>query len=91
MASEPEISQYRIPESNCLNCGKVIGSVTNVAGYHVPTVGSVSICIYCGHVMEFGIGLILIKASDETLQMIAADEDFLTGMKVVSLFNKEKK
>ena len=72
-----KIVQSHTAEGNkCLSCGAKADGSTSIEGA-VPKVGDVTVCLSCGHVMEFGLGLTLVELSDATLMNIAGDPDFL--------------
>jgi hypothetical protein len=62
-----------------------MSGATNPKGEGGPRVGDVSICLYCGHIMEFGIGLILVELSDKTLKEIAGNKDILKMVEIVKM------
>lgn len=85
------MKQFETPfAGNCLNCGKEMSGSTNPSGGGGPEVGSIAVCIYCGHVMEFGIGLVLQQPSDETILNIAGDPEFLKIMCAVGSFRRRQ-
>jgi hypothetical protein len=66
----------RIVENACLNCGKVLDGATAIdqEGEIRPTPGSITVCMYCGHLMAFDEQLHFRALTDEEIINIAGDE-----------------
>lgn len=73
----------------CLSCSAEMTAATNVSGEGMPEVGDVTVCLYCGHLMEFGIGLVLVQPTDETIVKYAGHQDLLKAMRVVASYRRE--
>ena len=76
------MNTHEVAAGYCLKCGKEMSAATNVKGEGGPEVGNVTVCLYCGHVMEFGPGLVLIELRDETIKEIAGDKDLLRAVAI---------
>ena len=59
----------RITRSPCLHCGEQLDGATSVGGMDAsPTLGDITVCLLCGHIMAF--------ADDLTLRPLTAAEVF---------------
>jgi hypothetical protein len=72
----------RVNANKCLNCAKVLDAATCVHAdcMHadcMPQPGSITICIYCGHIMAFGTDCSLRQLTDEEVIEIAGDPRIL--------------
>lgn len=71
-------------ESNCLNCGKGLDAAMNAAQKDdPPSLGDVTICFYCHHLMIYGDGMKLRNPTDDEMKEIAADKDILFAMRML--------
>jgi acetyl-CoA carboxylase beta subunit len=66
-------SDQHIPQSPCLNCGKLLDGATCIDNDSMPDPGDVTICIYCGHLMMFDAQMRLRDLSDEKVRQVAGD------------------
>lgn len=80
---KPQLDVH-IPPSPCTNCGELLDGATRVkettskrARRDMPDPGSVTVCIYCGHIMVFGDGLILRDPTTAEIAEIAGDRRIL--------------
>jgi len=65
----------RLPESECLRCGKKVNAASCVADDNaVPEPGDVTICIACGHLMAFADDLSYRELTDEEVLEVPLDE-----------------
>jgi len=83
-----DIDTFHTPVQSCLKCGKEMSAATSVKGKGAPTVGSATVCLYCGHLMEFGVGLILQEPSDQMIVEIAGDKYLLKAQQISGLYRK---
>ena len=63
--------------STCPSCSQVIDACTSVRGKTEPVEGSLTLCIYCGAVLQFvrvDVGWSFKKAPKEVLEQIPKDE-----------------
>jgi hypothetical protein len=67
----------KMPMSACLDCGKELNGATAVDHRGAPASGSISICVYCGHLMAFGDDLRLRPLTDAEMIGIAGDPSVL--------------
>jgi len=68
----------RMPVSYCTNCKKLLdGATAATKPTALPEEGCISICIYCGHVMVFGKGLILRNPTEAEMIEIAGNSDLV--------------
>lgn len=67
----------RVPVSRCLGCGVEMDAVTDPLTNAKPKVGDITICLRCGHIMAFGLGLLLRPLTDSEMLMVAGDKDLL--------------
>lgn len=71
---------------NCLNCGKLLDGATSVDGTdRQPEAGSVSVCVYCGHVMIFAEGGGFRAPTDEEITELAGLPELLKAVAVAGL------
>jgi hypothetical protein len=61
----------------CLGCGELLDGATGVDNKNRPRPGSISVCIYCGHIAIFADDLSLREPNDEEMHEIAANETIL--------------
>jgi len=78
---------HRTRSSNCINCGKKLDASFAADPTHpdAPTPGSVSICMYCHHLMIYGDDMILRNPTNEEMMELAGDEELLQAMKLLKL------
>jgi ribosomal protein S27AE len=64
----------RLAKQACLRCGYTTTAAGEANGdMVVPSVGDLTMCLRCGHVMAFGVGLVFRElTADEALE-VAAD------------------
>ncbi len=74
------MKDHETPRGDCLNCGKELNAAFGTDTDDAPSLGDVSICLYCGNVMEFGADLTRVEATAETLLAIAGDSDFIAAL-----------
>jgi hypothetical protein len=73
-----EPGTYKTPESKCLNCGKVMDRASNPDGDHgPPEEGCLTLCIRCGAVMAFDRNLGLRGLTDQEIDEITSDPDYM--------------
>lgn len=58
---------HRVSPTVCPWCSAGLHRATGIKTNSRPKVGDLSVCIVCGGLMEFGIGLVLLRGSDATL------------------------
>lgn len=77
--------------SPCTNCGKLLDAA-GVPGSETPTPveGDVTICLYCRHLMIFGLGLLLRNPTDAEMVEIGGDPRLLEVMEFSLAFSKWK-
>jgi hypothetical protein len=73
-----------LPKDACLNCGHELNAASNTTGDAQPEPGDITICFYCGHLMEFDADLRLVKPSDATLSEIAGVPGFIRAMNTIA-------
>jgi DNA-directed RNA polymerase subunit RPC12/RpoP len=73
----------------CLNCGKDLDAVTGL-GDSMPERGSIMVCTYCGHLMEWT-GERLAELSDEAIEEMAGDKDLLAMVELRDRFRRSLK
>lgn len=61
----------------CVNCGELLDGATGVDHRNKPRPGSVTVCIYCGHVAVFADDLSLREPNGEEMRDIAGNETIL--------------
>ena len=83
------VLQARLDQGRCLNCGKGLDAVTSLED-RMPKQGSIMVCTYCGHLMEWT-GERLAELSDEAIEEMAGDKDLLQAMAVVDRFGRPLK
>ena len=79
----------RTTEYNCLNCRHKISAASEIFRDElVPKEGDITICFYCGEIMEFDADLKLQIIKDFSLTQLNAEE--LAALKKVKSFIKAK-
>jgi hypothetical protein len=61
----------------CLNCRTLLDGATGVDTRNRPSPGSVTVCIYCGHISVFANDLSLREPTGEEMREIAGNETIL--------------
>lgn len=85
-----EPSQHQINGGACLKCGAPMTGATNVTGATGPAPGDVTVCLYCGHLMEFAADLKLIEPSEATIKEVAGHPELLRAMTITNLWRQEQ-
>lgn len=81
----------RLEENRCPNCDSLIDGVRELSSGEqdgTPSPGDVSICAYCGEVLEFDKNLKSIKVTDQALSQLSSDDR--AAVKQASEFFKSK-
>lgn len=82
----------QIPKSHCLKCNAMLdGAQAANASDVLPKAGDVTVCVYCGHIMEFGPNQKLVELSDAALVECAGNPELLHAMKVSGQFQERYK
>lgn len=78
--------------STCTNCGKVLTAVSipGLGPVPEPSVGDVTACLDCHHVMVFGDDMVLRDLTDAESAEIAGDPDLLQVQSFLEFFAKCK-
>lgn len=71
--------ETRTPVTVCWHCDRPLDAASGFGETEgmVPDSGSISLCLYCGAVAEFGHDLILYPPSKEKLDELEGDQDFM--------------
>jgi hypothetical protein len=64
-------ADHAMPESACTACGYVMDRCRSVGSDALPSPGSISVCLRCGHLMAFGHDLRLRNLTDAEIKEIA--------------------
>jgi hypothetical protein len=64
---------HRVSPTVCPWCSAGLDAATGIETNSRPKVGDFSVCIRCGGLIEFGIGLVLLRGSDTGLASEPAD------------------
>ena len=72
----------------CLECGKPMTAALRLRDHDQPEPGSIMVCIYCSHVMEWD-GSRLIPLTDEAIREIAGDPEFLETVAFTNFYQRE--
>jgi DNA-directed RNA polymerase subunit RPC12/RpoP len=83
------VLQARLDQGRCLNCGKGLDAVTSLED-SMPKQGSIMVCTYCGHLMEWT-GERLAELSDEAIEEMAGDKDLLAMVELRDRFRRSLK
>lgn len=75
----------------CLSCGAEMTAATNVNGNDMPEVGDATVCLYCGHLMIFALGLALRQPTDQEIVELAGNANLLKAMRVSGAFRNRNK
>ena len=78
---------HRTQPSSCIDCGKKLDAAFAADPAHpdAPLPGSISICMYCHHLMIYGDDMTLRNPTDEEMTELAGDEELLQAMKLLKL------
>jgi hypothetical protein len=71
------IMDTKVPQCACLDCSKSLDGAMSIFCDARPTVGDITICIYCGHIMVFTNGLALRNPTRGEQIKIAGDKRIL--------------
>lgn len=80
-----------VKASTCKACGYLMDAATCAMGNHQPVPGDVTICVECGHLMEFANDLTLTELSKGGALAIAGNKDLLLLQNVLAQAKKAKK
>lgn len=67
----------RMPLSACLACGAPFDAATGIGAGKAPKVGSISICLRCGHLMAFAKDLTMRELTDAEMHAVAGNKTIL--------------
>lgn len=68
--------KYKVPDSYCTNCGKLLDRARAVDRDEGPTPGSFTVCVHCEHLMVFDNDLSL-RDPTAAESKSAADQEIL--------------
>lgn len=86
-----KIVHTRTRMTPCPSCGKPLDCATGVDGKSKPKFGDVSVCLYCGEILSFGMGLVLQPLTDEQMIEVAGDKRILAAQRLRGEVMKQKK
>lgn len=86
-----KVVHTRTKMSLCPSCGKPLDCATALDGNSKPKFGDVSVCLYCGEILSFGLGLVLQPLTDEQMIEVAGDKDILTAQRLRGEMMKKMK
>lgn len=66
--------KHRMPECNCLGCGRKISGVSGIDDDARPSPGDFTVCMYCGHTMVFADDLTVREPTLAEYMELFADE-----------------
>ena len=66
-----------VPTSKCSDCGSENDSASSVDGDNAPKQGSITVCLWCGHIMAFGKNLKLRELTKKEAYALAGDKRIL--------------
>lgn len=75
----------------CLSCGAEMTAATNVTGKGMPEVGDATVCLYCGHLMIFDVGLALRPPTDQEIIELAGNAGLLKAMRASGLYRQNNR
>ena len=81
----------RLNENRCPNCDHLIDGVRDPSSGVpdcTPNIGDVSVCAYCGEILEFDENLKSIKVTEKTLSEFTSEQ--LDNIKMMSYIFKGK-
>ena len=67
----------RTPASACSSCGTFNDAATSVDGDKKPDAGSITVCLWCGHIMAYDADLKLRELTDKEAHAVAGDKRIL--------------
>jgi hypothetical protein len=73
MPSNPDMITTMTAVNHCPSCSEKLDAATGHDGQGIPEAGDISVCFYCGTVLQFGENLTVHVASNATLQELPED------------------
>lgn len=64
----------RLPASKCPECGEKVDAATHVSSMEMPSPGDVSLCLYCGALLEYDALLHSVPMRDATRRDMIANQ-----------------
>jgi hypothetical protein len=61
------LTEHRSPRCKCPACGFILDTATNVNGSKSPSFGDITICLYCGEIAVYDVGLMLRSAEQSEI------------------------
>jgi len=75
------VSTTDVPESRCLDCGRMMDRATDPLGTAIPVPGDITICFRCGHIMAFADDLTLRALTSDEMHAVAGNHDVIAYQK----------
>jgi len=79
---------FHVPPVMCPSCGKHLDAASSPDDDVKPSVGDISVCIYCSHICVFGDDMVLRNPTDEEMLQIAGDKQVIAVVNVTADFRK---
>lgn len=77
-------------EVRCIECGETLNGAAEIGGDDRPVPGSISICIYCGHIAAFNDKLRLRPLTASEIHEIAGDPRVIAVQKAREIMLRNK-
>jgi hypothetical protein len=84
------VKNFRVPDTRCVNCNKLLDGAAAIAGSRGPRPGDVTVCLDCRHLMVYGDDLQLRNPTDDEIVEMAGTPELILGMKMLEHFDKWK-
>lgn len=66
---DPDPGAGRMPEAHCPTCDEKLDAVTSIDADGMPERGDISLCAYCGEILEFDDNMQLIVITEEAWEI----------------------
>lgn len=77
-----------VPKACCPECHADLDTATSARGDYTPEHGDVSVCVYCGALLQFDPSLALVPLSEDELESL--DDEIVQVLKQMSAMVKER-
>lgn len=77
-----------VPKACCPECHAELDTATSARGDYTPAQGDVSVCVYCGALLQFDPSLVLVPLSEDELESL--DDEIVQVLKQMSAMVKER-
>jgi len=86
-----EAPDYRIPNTRCVACKKLMDAATPTGGGRGPQPNDIAVCAYCGHIQAYGDDMKFRELNDAEIVECAGDPDILLAQAFARDFRQFKR